>query len=127
MSRCYQAIVRLLFGLNVTDTQTGIKLIRRDVLEAVLPRMLEKRFAFDLEFLVIAKKLGFERFSEAPVHLTYRFRSTVAPRDVYRIMIDTLSLFYRRSILRTYDISNGRDPRPSSPTARALAAEGSDA
>ena len=127
MSRSYQAMVRLLFGLNVTDTQTGIKLIQKDVLEAVLPRMLEKRFAFDLELLVVAKKLGFERFLEAPVRLTYRFRSTVAPRDVYRITLDTLALFYRRSILRTYDHSADGGTRLPSTPGPALAAEGSDA
>ena len=42
----YQQVVRLGFRLNIKDTQTGIKLVRRDVLSAVLPRMLEKRFAF---------------------------------------------------------------------------------
>jgi O-antigen/teichoic acid export membrane protein len=105
MSRAYHAVVRSLFGLRVTDTQTGIKMIRKDVLEAVLPRMLEKRFAFDLEFLVVAKRLGFDRFAEAPVHLTYRFRSTLAARDVYRIGLDTLAVYYRRYILRTYDVA----------------------
>ena len=50
----YQQVVRLGFRLNIKDTQTGIKLVRRDVLSAVLPRMLEKRFAFDLELFVIA-------------------------------------------------------------------------
>ena len=40
--------------------------MRRDVLSAVLPRMLEKRFAFDLELFVIARRLGYKRFLEAP-------------------------------------------------------------
>jgi O-antigen/teichoic acid export membrane protein len=103
MSVMYQCFVRLLFGLNVSDTQTGMKLIRKDVLDAVLPRMLEKRFAFDLEFLVIAQHLGFDRVVEAPIKLTYGFKSTVALQDVARIGIDSLAIFYRRYIVRTYD------------------------
>ena len=65
--------------MNVRDTQTGLKLIRRDVLAAVLPRMLEKRYAFDLEFLVVARSLGFARVFEAPVRIDYRFASHVNP------------------------------------------------
>jgi hypothetical protein len=103
MSWCYQRLVRILFGLNVRDTQTGMKLIRRNVLDAVLPRMLEKRFAFDLEFLVVAKRLGHSRFLEAPVRLDYKFASSVSPRAVFRILVDTAAIFYRLYILRFYD------------------------
>ena len=103
LSWIYQKVVRVLFGLNVRDTQTGMKLIRRDVLDAVLPRMLEKRFAFDLEFLVVARRLGFRRLFEAPVRLDYKFESTVAPRAAVHILLDTAAIFYRRFILRYYD------------------------
>src|SRR5213079_2015740 len=60
----YQQLIRILFQINVRDTQTGIKLARREVLAATLPRMLEKRFAFDLELFVVAHHLGFRRFFE---------------------------------------------------------------
>lgn len=103
MSWLYQRLVRILFGLNVRDTQTGIKMIRRDVLEAILPRMLEKRFAFDLELLVVARLLGYHRFFEAPVTLDYQFKSTVSPRAVLEILTDTAAIFYRRYILRYYN------------------------
>jgi O-antigen/teichoic acid export membrane protein len=103
MSWIYHRLVRIMFGLNVRDTQTGMKLIRRDVLDAVLPRMLEKRFAFDLEFLVVARSLGYTRVLEAPVRLTYKFKSTVALKDVVYILLDTAAIFYRRYILRYYD------------------------
>ena len=48
------------FGLDLGTPRPGIKLIRRDVLAAVLPRMLEKRFAFDLELFVVARRLGYQ-------------------------------------------------------------------
>jgi glycosyltransferase involved in cell wall biosynthesis/O-antigen/teichoic acid export membrane protein len=102
LSWTYHKLTRLLFRVNVRDTQTGLKLIRRDVLAAVLPRMLEKRYAFDLEFLVIARSLGFTRAFEAPVRIDYRFTSHVDPRATLGIVLDTLAIFYRHHILDTY-------------------------
>jgi hypothetical protein len=106
MSWLYQRLTRVLFGLNVRDTQTGLKVMRRDVLEAVLPRTFEKRFAFDLELLVVAKKLGFKGFFEAPIRLDYKFQSTISARAVFLILLDTAGIFYRRYILRSYDVSS---------------------
>lgn len=103
MSVLYYLTVRVLFGLKVRDTQTGLKLAKREVLAAVLPRMLEKHFAFDLEMLVIAKRLGFKRFFEAPVKLDYKFASTVSLRTTLGAALDTLAIFYRCYILRFYD------------------------
>ena len=102
LSWTYHKLTRLLFRVNVRDTQTGLKLIRRDVLAAVLPRMLEKRYAFDLEFLVVARSLGFARVFEAPVRIDYRFASHVNPGPRSRIVRDTLAIFYRHHILDTY-------------------------
>ena len=48
MSWVYHKLTRVLFRVNVRDTQTGLKLVRRDVLAQVLPRMFEKRYAFCL-------------------------------------------------------------------------------
>ena len=87
--------------MNVRDTQTGLKLIRRDVLAAVLPRMLEKRYAFDLELLVVARRLGFTRVFEAPVRIEYQFASQVNVGAALRIFLDTLAIFYRRYILNS--------------------------
>lgn len=105
MSLAYQLLCRLLFGLNVRDTQTGMKLIRQDVLTAVLPRLLEKRFAFDLEFLVVARQLGFRRVFEAPVNLDHKFSSTVDLVAATRILLDTAAIFYRRYVLQYYSSS----------------------
>jgi O-antigen/teichoic acid export membrane protein len=112
----YQQVVRLGFRLNIRDTQTGIKLIRRDVLSAVLPRMVEKRFAFDLELFVIARRLGYKRFLEAPIRLRHQFTSTVSWRSVYRSLLDTLAIWYRLRILRFYDGDQG----PATPGGEGL-------
>jgi hypothetical protein len=112
----YQQVVRLGFRLNIRDTQTGIKLIRRDVLSAVLPRMVEKRFAFDLELFVIARRLGYKRFLEAPIRLRHQFTSTVSWRSVYRSLLDTLAIWYRLRVLHFYDGDQG----PATPGGEGL-------
>jgi glycosyltransferase involved in cell wall biosynthesis len=98
----YQLLIRLLFNLNVRDTQTGLKLFRRQVLQETLPLLAIKRFAFDLELLVVARQLGYRNVCEAPITLNYRFESTVNLRSAWRVLWDTAAIFYRLRILRFY-------------------------
>jgi glycosyltransferase involved in cell wall biosynthesis len=102
MSRTYFALVKAMIGLPVRDTQTGIKLFRREALDASFPRMLVKQYAFDLELLSIAHDFGF-KIAEAPVTLDFQARSyPFSTRAIVRVAIDTLAIFYRTKILRYY-------------------------
>ncbi len=99
----FQQLVRLLFRLDVRDTQVGIKLFRREVAEQVLPLLLVKRFAFDIELLAVSRALGFSRIEEQPIRLDYRFTgSGVRSTAVLRALVDTAAIFYRLRILRYY-------------------------
>jgi glycosyltransferase involved in cell wall biosynthesis len=101
----YYVLVRALFGLPVRDTQTGIKLFKRPVLEHVLPRILVKRFAFDLELLANVHHFGY-RIVEAPVAVNFkRVCSRLRLPAVWNVFLDTLAIFYRMRILRYYDRS----------------------
>jgi glycosyltransferase involved in cell wall biosynthesis len=102
-SLVYQLVIRALFNLTVRDTQTGLKLFKRNVLEEALPLLAIKRFAFDLELLVVARRLGYRKVMEAPVALDYKFESTVNPRAAWRVLWDTAAIFYRLRILHYYD------------------------
>ncbi|MBT6401579.1 glycosyltransferase [candidate division WWE3 bacterium] len=108
----YYTFVRILFGLKVTDTQTGLKVYKREVLDAVLPRLLIKEFAFDIELLSVAKKLGFNKIYEAPIELFLGFdqsnfsKSLLLDSGIRKMVIDTLAVFYRLRVLRYYDDSN---------------------
>ena len=99
----YYLLVRLLFRLPVRDTQTGLKLYRIEPLRRVVPRLVVKRFAHDLEVLVNLRRLGY-RIGEAPVVVT---RARPFPRigapDVHRVAHDTAAIWYRTYILRYYD------------------------
>jgi glycosyltransferase involved in cell wall biosynthesis len=110
----YFMLVRSLFGLPVRDTQTGIKLFKREVLERVLPRVLVKRFAFDLELLANVHHFGY-RIVEAPVVVNFnRVCSRLRLAAVWNVFVDTLAIFYRMRILRYYD-----QPRRSNKIDRA--------
>jgi glycosyltransferase involved in cell wall biosynthesis len=99
----YYLLVRTLFGLPVRDTQTGIKLFRREVLDRVLPRILVKRFAFDLELLANVHHFGY-RIVEAPVTVNFqRVCSRLRLPAVWNVFLDTLAIFYRMRILHYYD------------------------
>lgn len=113
----YQQLNGALFHLPIRDTQTGIKLFRRDVLASVLPLMVEKRFAFDLELFVVARRRGFRNFHEMPVVIGERFTSTISPRAVRNMLLDTFAIFYRLRFLRFYD----RDVKQIPPGLRSIA------
>jgi len=107
----YQMLIRILFGLNIRDSQVGMKLYRREVLEKVLPRLIVKQFAFDIEILVVAHKLGFQRIYEAPVEIDFgKVTSNITSKSFLRIveamLWDTLAIFYRLKFLRYYDDDN---------------------
>lgn len=109
LSYGYYLFVKLLFGVGVRDTQAGIKIYRKEVIEKVLPRLVEKKFAGDLEVLVVAKTLGFNRIYEAPIKLDYNLSSvtSAATLDAIRgIFQDTLAIFYRKHIIRYYNSSH---------------------
>ena len=101
-SAIYFGLVRLVVGLPVTDTQTGMKLFRRQVLGDALDRMLVKTYAFDLELLSIAYERG-AKVSEAPVEIRFGQKfGALKPRTVREMMTDTLAVFYRLRILHYY-------------------------
>lgn len=99
----YHVLVRLLFGLKVTDTQTGLKFLKRQVALDVVPRVLVKQYAFDLEMLVVAHQLGYTRIFEAPVDMEFNTNgSGISLKAIRNMFLDTLAIFYRAKILNYY-------------------------
>jgi hypothetical protein len=93
----------MLFGLDVTDTQSGIKLARREIITELLPILEEDGFTFDLELLAVARRLGYTRVVELPVEIRERFSSTVSPRAAWQMLVDTVRLTWRIRIAHHYD------------------------
>lgn len=102
-SGVFQVLVHALFRVDVTDTQTGIKLFRREVLADVLPLLVEQGFVFDLELLVVARRRGWRQVLEAPVRVEYQFHSTISMRTVVRMLAETWAFAVRLHVNRVYD------------------------
>lgn len=102
-----QAFIRILFGLNVRDTQVGMKFFKREVIKKVLPRLLVKKFAFDIEILVVALHLGYTKIVEAPVEIHFNFGKSIVSQSLISAIMktfwDTLAIFYRLKIIHYYD------------------------
>lgn len=106
-SSVYFLLIRILFGLPLRDTQTGIKLYRRRVVESVFPRVVAKRFAFDVEVLAISHSLGFT-VADAPITLRFgRQFSRIKYKDVWRTLLDTLGIFFRLRVTGYYNKNVG--------------------
>ncbi len=111
LSYGYYYFVKFFFGIKVRDTQAGIKIFKKRVLKRILPRLVEKRFAGDLEMLVVAKTLGFNRIYEAPIKLNYQLgdiTSAATLKSIRGIFMDTLAIWYRKNILRYYSTTSGK-------------------
>lgn len=113
ISKGYGVLVKILFGLRVKDTQLGLKVFKREILEKVLPRLLVKRYAIDIELLAVADRLGFKRIYEAPIELNWNdvVGSNVSANllgSIWDVLLDTLAVFYRLRIRKYYDDGSKR-------------------
>lgn len=84
--------IRIVLGLwRFPDTQCGFKVLKSEVTQAVVPRMVVDRFAYDFEMIVLAKKLGFS-LEQLPVHWMNDENSKVSglfgPNGFVQVLID---------------------------------------
>jgi hypothetical protein len=103
----YRFMTRRMFGFKIRDTQVGLKFFKREVVKEVLPRLLVKQYAFDIEFLAVAYRRGFTRIFEAPIEINFRDNSSITKLRLWKIIAnmlwDTTAVFYRLRILHYYD------------------------
>jgi glycosyltransferase involved in cell wall biosynthesis len=99
LSHGFNVLVKLLTGLRLSDTQTGLKAIQRKAFVNVFPKLTVKRYAFDVELLVLAHLLGL-KIIEMPINI--RLRSLFSFNDVWRMFLDLLGITYRLRVLRQY-------------------------
>jgi glycosyltransferase involved in cell wall biosynthesis len=99
----FQKLVKRLFRFEVRDPQVGMKIFRRELLDTVLPLLLIKRYAFDVEILAVAADFGFDRVEEVPVRLDYRFSGTGIDSSAVQLMFrDTMAIAYRIHLRHWY-------------------------
>lgn len=78
MSRISRCIVNQKFKFKLTDTQCGFKLFKKEDAKKIIERQIIHNFAFDVEYLYIAKLNG-KRIKEIPCIWQDDRGSTVSP------------------------------------------------
>lgn len=105
LSRGYRVLTKTLFGFKIKDSQVGLKIFKRNVVKKVFPKLLVKKFAFDVEILAVAYKLGYTRIYESPVKLDFG-ASSISSKNfwevIMRMMWDTFAVYYRVKIIDFY-------------------------
>ncbi|MDY6931243.1 MAG: glycosyltransferase [Halobacteriota archaeon] len=103
-SKGYNLMLKGMFNLTLSDTQVGLKLFKREVLEEIAPLMHVKRYAFDVEILANASRLGY-KIVEAPIVLNFQ-RSMkwgrIRAKDIFCMAVDTTAVAYRFHILQKW-------------------------
>jgi len=74
--RVFNFLVRIVTGLPFWDTQCGFKAFRLDICRPILEAARIDGFAFDVELLVLARRVGL-RIREIPVHWNHAEGSKV--------------------------------------------------
>ena len=78
MGRVFNGMVQLMAVKGIIDTQCGFKSFSRKAVEEIFSRCLIEGFAFDVEILFLARKLGFA-IEEIPVRWINAEGSSVSP------------------------------------------------
>lgn len=102
----YHYLVKILLGIEVGDTQSGIKIFKRKVVTKILPKLQVEAYAMDIEMLALARHYGFDRIYEAPIEIQYNFEDLTHASTVgkmLRMVWDTIQVFYKLKIAHYYD------------------------
>jgi hypothetical protein len=92
-------MVRVLTGVPLKDTQSGLKAMRKSAFIDIFPRLAVKRYAFDVELLAVAN-LYCLRVVEMPVNI--KLDAKFKPKDMAHMFVDLLAIAYRLRIIHWY-------------------------
>ena len=94
-SRCYNWLfVRLIFGLNISDTQCGAKVFRKSALDEVKSKFSSNGFEIDLEMLWRFKK-NQKKIIEIPIRWKHEEYSTFSLKNIPGMFFSTLRMLIR--------------------------------
>ena len=94
---------------GVSDTQCGFKLLSRSAASATMPHLRIRRWAYDVELLYLAQRLGIA-VASAPVPATDVAGSKIAWHTPAQMLVDVLrvSVLYRVGVWRLPRSSEGQ-------------------
>jgi hypothetical protein len=92
LGNVFNLIVQIISGLwGIWDTQCGFKAFTAKAVGDIFPKCKIDRFAFDVEILVLAKKMKYE-IKEVPVRWINDTMSTVGFKSMVKMLIDVIHI-----------------------------------
>ena len=99
LSISFNGLVRLLTGIPLKDTQSGLKAMKKNAFVDIFPRLAVKRYAFDVELLAVAHLYGL-KVVEMPVRI--KMDASFSARQVGKMFVDLLGIAYRLRVIHWY-------------------------
>jgi glycosyltransferase involved in cell wall biosynthesis len=92
-------LIRRLFALPFADTQCGAKVLRRSLVERAIPLMSSRDFLFDVDLLIVARRLGFAVNEVPTIWIDQADSRLSAGRDSIRMLTSSLRLWLHHRVL----------------------------
>ena len=91
-SKVYFSMISIIAGIKVSDSQCGFKIYRRDAGKKLFELLETYSFAFDLEILMRATRLGY-KIAEMPVKIINHAESKInVVKDSIRMLKDVIRI-----------------------------------
>jgi glycosyltransferase involved in cell wall biosynthesis len=91
----YYTLLKIMFHMNIKDTQTGIKLFKGSVIKPICENLVTDGYAFDIEILATATHKGY-KIIELPIELVFKrerkLKSRFTPKIIFNILTDTIKI-----------------------------------
>ena len=100
----YFVILKVLFGMNIKDTQTGVKLYKASLIKKVAPMLKVKGYAFDIEVLALCAHEG-AVIDQMPVEIIFKRNASfgrIKIGDIFKMFFDTVGIWWNLRIRRSY-------------------------
>lgn len=103
MSYGYYLILKAMFHMNLHDTQSGIKMFKKEVIKPIAKDLVTEGYAFDIEILAKATECGF-KIVEAPIEVIFSREKEedgrrIGFKDIFSVFGETLRV---KKILNKY-------------------------
>ena len=124
-SRVFAFGVRRVFGLRFRDTQCGAKVLRRDMVERVVPLLSSRDLVFDVDLLLTAEALGFNVVEVPTVWVDRPGSRITVGRDSRHMAISLFRLWLHHRVIPVATPTPGGtvpagDPYPSDPRSSSV-------
>lgn len=95
-SGAFRRLIRLVFNVSISDTQTGLKVFRTSAVLPLVPQIRATGWLFDLELVLRIKDLG-GKVSEVPVELDFDFTSSISVSEGLSALLEVRRLWLQRN------------------------------